>query len=396
MPEKAEDEAPRCAGAGEKSMIKCGVCKDGQRPFDLSESNLLFLQKRVVDDNLNEAIDIARIAWEQFPQIRQSSDTKRIMESIMEGLQEKMNAHVLAPISSTTTAMTAIIDRLENLVDSNPSLIERGFNRTIEGFRSEMNNIRAAIQEPTAKISELNQLVNQLVYKPIAKGNAGETILTDLWAEHFTKDQIEKLGGAGREDILVRPYLGGDNETSHFGEAISIERKTGKQKYTGSHREEAIRHAKEKGASIALLIYDNQENLPLSIRPVSISREQGILVVVSDLQSGSWKMMRETIEIIQRVMNSSSKDVSAINMDAIQEVVTELGNMVKLIEQIKGNNAKIKSCADEVEQNVVTIKALVKSYQDKLQVAVIGAAKGNGKQANLPFIASNAVVADRK
>jgi hypothetical protein len=301
------------------------------------------------------------------------------MESIMEGLQEKMNVQVLAPITSTTTAMTAIIDRLENLVDSNPSLIERGFNRTIEGLRTEMNNIKTAIQEPTAKITELNQLVNQLVYKPIAKGNAGETILTDLWTEHFTKDQIEKLGGAGREDILVRPYLGGDNKnssngTSHFGDAISIERKTGKQKYTGSHREEAIRHAKEKGASIAMLIYDSQENLPLSIRPVSISREQGILIVVSDLQSGSWKMMRETIEIIQRIMqHTKNKDVAAIDVDAIQEVVTELGNMVKLVEQIKGNNAKIRNCADEVEQSVITVKALVKSYQEQLQTAVTGA-----------------------
>ena len=377
MTEEAEYDAPSCARIEEKSMVKCGICRDGQRPFDLSESNLLFLQKRVADSNLNEAIDIARIAWEQFPQIRQSADTKRIMESIMEGLQEKMNVQVLAPISSTTTAMTAIIDRLENLVDSNPSLIERGFNRTIEGFRSEMNNIRAAIQEPTAKISELNQLVNQLLYKPIAKGNAGETILTDLWTEHFTKDQIEKLGGAGREDMLVRPYLGGDNGTSHFGDAISIERKTGKQKYTGSHREEAIRHAKEKGASIAMLIYDSQENLPLIVRPVSISREQGILVVVSDLQSGSWKMMRETIEIIQTIMqHSNNKDIAAIDVDAIQEVATELGNMVKLVEQIKGNNAKIKSCAYEVEQSIVTIKALVKSYQERLQLAVTGANNG--------------------
>ena len=353
---------------------------ENEDKLNLSQANLHFLESRFFEQNLNEAIDIARIAWEQFPGMREAADTKKMLDRMMEGLQDKMNVQVLVPISTTTAAMTAIIDRLEDLVETNPSLIQQGFNKTIEGFRMEMSSIRTAIQEPTAKIVELNQLVNQLVYRPMAKGNAGESVLTDLWTEHFTKDQVDKLGGAGREDILVRPYLGGDNSSSHFGEAISVERKTGKQKYTGSHREEAIRHAKEKGASIAMLIYDTQENLPQSIRPVSVSKEQGMLIVVADLQSGSWKMMRETIEIVQQIMQSSNKDVSSIDVEAIQEVVTELGNMVKLVEQIKGNNAKIKSCADEVEQNVITIRAFVKSYQDRLQLAVTGA-NNNGEVA---------------
>jgi hypothetical protein len=173
------------------------MCNDGQRAVKLTESNGLFLDNRIADGSLNEAIDIARIAWDQLPRLRESAYTKRMMELIMEGVQEKMNAQVLAPLVSTTASMTAILDRLENLVESNPTLIERGFNRTLDGFRSEMQNIKTAIQEPAAKISELNQLVNQLVYKPIVKGNAGEAVLTDLWTEHFTNDQVQKLGGPG-------------------------------------------------------------------------------------------------------------------------------------------------------------------------------------------------------
>lgn len=367
---------------GNAKMSTCLLCAPNVRPSELSGPNIDFFQKRVADGTLNEVLDIARIAWEHFPRLRESADAKRILEQLMEGLQEKMNAQVLTPVSSTVTAMTTVIDRLEHLVKSNPSLIEQGFNRTLEGFRAEMTNIRVAIQEPTTKISELNQLVNQLVYKPIAKGNAGEIILTDLWTEHFTKDQIEKLGGAGREDILVRPHLGDNGTAGHFGDAISVERKAGKQKYTGSHRQAAIMHAKEKGASIAMLVYDTSENLPQTMRPVSISREQGVLVVTADMQSGSWKLMRETIEIIQQVMHSSNnKDIAAIDVDAIQEVVTELGNMVKLVEQIKGSNAKIKSCTVEVEESVLAIKGLVKSYQERLQLAVTGACRGEEKRS---------------
>jgi len=352
----------------------CWMCKIAGS-LKLSTPSIHFLNKRIQEENLEEAIDIARIAWDQFPRMREAADSKKMLDGMMEGMQEKLNAQVLVPMSNSTAAMTAIMDRLEKLVETNPSLIEQGFDKTIVGFKAEVNSIRNAIQEPTAKIVELNQLVNQLVYRPIAKGNAGESVLTDLWIEHFTRDQVEKLGGAGREDVLVRPFLGdGDSDSSslYFGETISVERKTGKQKHTGSHREEAIRHAKERGASVVMLIYDTQENLPQSIRPVSISREQGLLVIVADLQSGSWKIMRETVEIVQRVLHASSKDISAINVDIIQEVVTELANLVKIVDQIKGNNARIKGCADEVEQHLVTTKMMVRSYQDRLKLAIDG------------------------
>ncbi len=353
----------------ENTIKHCFLCRGELRP-DLSESNIHFLEKRIADGNLNAALDVARIAWDHFPRLKESTDTKRIAEFLLEGLQEKMNVQILAPISNTTAAMAAIIDRLEDLVETNPALIEQGFNRTLDGIKREINNLKSAIQEPTAKISELNQMVNQLVYKPIVKGNAGEAVLTDTWTEHFSKDQVVKFGGAGREDILVTPYL--NDGAMIYGDRIAVERKAGKQKYTGSHRQEAIQHAMEKGASFAMLVYDTQDNLPASVRPVSISREQGILVIISDFQSGTWKIMRETIEIIQRLMRSSSKGIAEINIDSIQDVVTELGSMVKLVEQIKGNNAKIKSCTDDVEQNIVTIKSLVKSYQEKLQAAIIG------------------------
>jgi hypothetical protein len=51
----------------------------------------------------------------------------------MEGLQEKMNIQVPVPISNTTVAMTAIIDLLEELAETAPSLIKEGFTRTLEG-----------------------------------------------------------------------------------------------------------------------------------------------------------------------------------------------------------------------------------------------------------------------
>jgi hypothetical protein len=347
------------------------ILSDGRSVTSLSGSNINFLEHRISDGNLNEAIDLARVAWDQFPRLRESTDAKRTIALLMEGLQEKMNVQVLVPVGNTMTAMTAIIDRLEKLAQTNPSLIEQGFNRTLEGFRAEMTSIRAAIHEPTAKIGELNILVSELMHKPIARGTFGESVITDLWNEQFTKDLIKQVGGAGREDLLIRPYLG-NNGSARFGDTIALERKSGKQKFSGSHRMEAIRHAREKGASIAMLVYDNQDNLPQAVKPVSISRERGILIVVCELQSGTWRLAREMLEVIDVAMTAANKNINEINIEQVQQVAAELGSIVKVLEQIRGNGAKIKSCADEVEQSALTIKAVVKDYQEKIHSAISG------------------------
>jgi hypothetical protein len=50
-------------------------------------------------------------------------------------------------------------------------------------------------------------MLEKLVYKPSVKGSVGEKILEEIWLQYFDKDLIDPLGGAGREDFLVTPYL---------------------------------------------------------------------------------------------------------------------------------------------------------------------------------------------
>ena len=357
------------------SIVKCTLCNNCSVLLQLSESSRLFLEARMADGNVNEALDISRIAWVEFPRLKESAEAKRTAEYLLEGLQDKINIQVIMPISNTTSALTTIIERLEDLVENkNPTLIDQGFRRTLDGLKVEMNNIQAAIQEPNARITELSQMVNQLVYKPIAKGNAGETVLTEAWTEFFNKDEVIRVGGAGREDIVVTPFL--TNGADKFGERIAIERKAGKQKFTGAHRREAIRHAKEAGAPFAMIIYDTQDSLPSSLRPVSLDRQDGVVTIVADMQSSTWKIARETIGVIQQAMYASTRAIEEINIPAIEEVITELTNVVKIVDQIKGSNAKIRNYTDEVEQSTLIIRTLIKNYQNKLQLAMTAAPSG--------------------
>jgi hypothetical protein len=76
---------------------------------------------------------------------------------------------------------------------------------------------------------------------------------------------------------------------------ISIQRKTGKQKYTGYHFDEAIKHANARGISYSIIVYDTVESLP---EKTLIVRENGVLAVV-DIQSGTWQMARDMFEVTE-------------------------------------------------------------------------------------------------
>jgi hypothetical protein len=112
-----------------------------------------------------------------------------------------------------------------------------------------------------------------------------ETLLGYIWPHFYKLDILEKSGGFGGDDFIVTPYL--NNSVSRHGVRISIERKTGKQKDTGTHFNEAVRHANARGISYAIIVYDTVDNLP---EKTLIVRENGVLVAVVDIQSGTWQM----------------------------------------------------------------------------------------------------------
>ncbi len=175
------------------------------------------------------------------------------------------------------------------------------------------------------QIQQIYQMLSQLFYKPSVKGSVGEKILAEIWPQYFNKDVINLLGGAGREDFLVTPYL--NSGISSYGDRISIERKSGKQTYTGAHFKEAIRHSIEKGATYAIIVYDTQDNLP---QKTMFAREKGVLVAVVDI-----------------------------------------GAVVKYTSDIRGKTAKIQAITEKIDEDLDEIKDAVANYQNKLKTAVV-------------------------
>jgi hypothetical protein len=107
-----------------------------------------------------------------------------------------------------------------------------------------------------------------------------------------------------------------------------------------------------------------------------ITREKDVLVAVVDIESGTWKMAREIFEVLQKEMASQKRIISEINIQAIQDVATDIGAIVKNTSNIIGKTARIQNLIEkyklEIDEDLNEIKDAVDKHQKKLMAAVAG------------------------
>jgi hypothetical protein len=78
----------------------------------------------------------------------------------------------------------------------------------------------------------------------------------------------------------------------------------------------------------------------------------------------------------QKEIASKKKTVNEIDIQAIQEVATDIGTLVKYTSNIRGKTAKIQNLTEkyklEIDEDLEEIKTAVGNYQKKLMDAVAG------------------------
>ena len=87
-------------------------------------------------------------------------------------------------------------------------------------------------------------------------------------------------------------------------------------------------------------------------------------------------------------MASTKKAINEINIQAIQEVATDIGTIVKSTLVIRGKTAKLQNqtekCKDEMDEELDEIKTAVGNYQKKLMAAVSGIETERGETVSIP------------
>jgi hypothetical protein len=160
---------------------QCYFCNNSINEIYLTESNRNFLLQCIKGHNLDEAITISKIAWDNFPLLKESADTKKIVETVLKSVQQTISDQIFTPITASINALNALAATLQN----NPKQIQESSKQTIQSLNESIKQIIFAINNgPSAQIRQIQEMMSQLVYKPNIKGSAGETGLADMWPQY--------------------------------------------------------------------------------------------------------------------------------------------------------------------------------------------------------------------
>ncbi len=325
--------------------VTCG----SEITFDhiLNEQNRRFVQTTYENGNLDEVITIAKMVVEQLPQLAISTENKAIATSLTSILEEK--------VGTSISTLTTLSNMLSQLLQKVPEEIKAELSTVVSKLEK--------LDDSTSKSSQsVLQIFGELINKPSSKGRVAERTLSQAWQLTYTNDLIDEKGGPGKTDFLVTPMV-----KERYLAKITIERKTGNQKYNLKHIKEAINHAKDEGARYAMLVYDSSEhNLPEVFGPLYIDKIEGITVAVTDNDNSGWKMARYVFSVIE-YSTIGAEEVEQIDVRQIGETVKE---MCKITEQIsllrKKNNTVIQGC-ESIRDVINSLEQMFEKYIEKLR-----------------------------
>lgn len=403
------------------NLTVCPLCGSDADKYNISEANVRFLQERLTDMTLDETITLARITWNMaLPGAKLPSETKVAIDELVRDIQEQVNA-TLAPIDMILRNVAPLIEKLENLIDKVPKDIRNEFaqtnkelteglreiqqiatktplemlNETIrpiagrldeliqklpDGIRKEFTELNAQLHDKLKDIQEIAQkandpiqkqfkelsdMLNKLINKPTAQGQAGQRVLAECWQERFIRDIVEVKGGPGESDLIVIPYLEFNGEM--YGQKIVVERKAGKQRYHGNHLQKAIKHARNEGSLYVMLVYDKQANLLETQKPIQVLTQDNIIVAVSDMETGSWRTAREAFEVFQSITKGITETESEVDFAEIQRTLEDMQVINEQIEKLRNyNNRAINNC-EKVRESIMKLETAITKYQQRLK-----------------------------
>ena len=243
------------------SPITCPLCGKLSQAYTITEANIRFLDRRFREDKLDEAVTLCQVAWESFPGIRQTSETKTIVNGLIKGIEEQVNS-ALKPLDIITQMIFPLTKKLDDLASKLPENLKTEFDEISSQLNKQICLINDASTKSTEPVQrELRELalnINALMNKPNLIGAVKEKTLELGWQEVFTKDKVDRRGAPGQPDLVVEPFV---ELKGHYGSKIVVERKGGRQRFSGMHFQQLLTHTRSEGARFGVLLYDNDLNL---------------------------------------------------------------------------------------------------------------------------------------
>ncbi|MGD0071660.1 MAG: hypothetical protein ABSB71_08905 [Candidatus Bathyarchaeia archaeon] len=398
------------------SAQKCPICGGNINVCKLDNANLSFLEACTDNGKLNAAISVARIVWNNFPELRLTADSKAIIEGLSVSMREDLQKQVtdiLRPIEVFTRNFPELIEKLPEDVRKD---LQREFQETKTALEAEFSLLRESVlnfknvfsilqnmgeniesttkkeietvkQDLTSKFREtlekmgfpqpeqmrlLSQLVPSILplleelvrfqKSPVDKGRQGETELLKELNDYFPEDEHVPLGMSGDTDILTKPKYNGAN----IDWRIIIESKKNNSGWSRSFLQEVKRHMKMRGERLCLLTV---EVMPKGSNGFIIETcSEGVILVTSrDNFRVAYGALRAVL-IALIPFNGKQVDIRKILEDRkIEELINEAFQYNEFLKNIRRESQKILTCAKNTIQNADDLDNCLKQSLKELQ-----------------------------
>ena len=349
--------------------VTCPLCGSQHSEFNISDPNLRFLLQRLDEKTLDDAITLSAIAWNNFPALKLTADSKTVINGLLKGIENQVSKAV-APLDRVIMMIQPLSQKLEGLTAKLPEDLRKEFNEINGQLTSQiktMQDVAKGVAEPVQRdVRELSLSINAMINKPTSLGTIKEETLNLSWQEVFVKDKTCRKGGPGQPDLVIIPSLEFNGKS--LGQKIVVERKAGRQKYCGIHLQEAVEHTRAEGSNYGILVYDTPSNLLDVQRPFYVSMIQSVIIAVTDVESGGWKTARQIFEVFQSVLPiGETENATKIDLRKLRIAIDEIATVNQQIETLrKCNNSALSSC-EKTRTTINKLEELITAYQEKLR-----------------------------
>jgi hypothetical protein len=401
------------------TLTKCPICGSSFFELKVDSTNLNFLQARAQEGKINASISLARIVWENVPEMRLTSDSREVIDELSKTLvantQNQLNT-ILAPMKmfietfpkiieglpedirkdvkeefqetrirlesefktlregtptfkDTLNAMQAMTDKLhevtERKMDSIKEDVNEKFKETLErmGF-PEPEQMRLLSQLMPAILPLLEELL-RFQKVPSEKGKQGELELIKQLREFYPEDESEPIGGPGDTDIISAIRFNGSN-LSH---KILIESKKNGSGWNRSFIQQTRTHMKLRGERFAILAVDK---MPQGANSFLFEQCAEGVVLVTDREyfRVAYGSLRASLIALQQ-FNHKEADFGKLFADQkISEAIKEAYNYCEWARRIREKARRIETNADGIGQDIDELDKHLRRTLNELQARI--------------------------
>jgi len=417
----------------------CPICGKKSDTFLIDDSNLKFLRTLHNQKEINTAISLTKIIWENIPQLRLSTDSKAIVDKLSETLiqdtQEQLNK-ILEPMRVFIETFPKIIEklpedlkndvktefgetrlRLENefktLREATPTIkdtletiqtiadaLNKMTERKMEEIKQELaTKLKDTLEKAGFPEPEQMKLLAQLIPAtlpllqellrfqkvPSEKGREGELELIQLLRDYFPEDEYEHIGSPGETDIVAIPRFNNTN----LGQKILLESKKNHSGWKRAFLQQVRTHMQITGEHFAILAV---EVMPRATSGFLIETCPEGAIVVTDRKylQVAYGALRSALITLHSFGHRELDFRKLFTDQKINETIKEAYNYCEWVKKIREKARRIENNAKEVTEYISKLDSQLRQSLKELQSRIDNAVMQIEVLGNNPVISKEA------